>query len=79
MPVLHATMIDPEASVWVKDQRKNLYIVEEKLSTILEPFKTVTTLMSGERTPTLHQVVPCIMKLNIFMEIEEDPASIKKI
>ena len=85
MPALHATVIDPEATVRVKDQRKNLYTFEEqvlveKLSTILAPFKTATTLMSGERTPTLHQVVPCIMKLNRVMEIEEeDPASIKKI
>ena len=52
----------------------------EKLSTILEPFKTATTFMSGEWAPTLHQVVPCIMKLTIVLVIaEEDPALIKKI
>ena len=84
-PAVHATVIDPDASQLIKDLRKNLYGFKEEalvelICSILEPLKVATTLLSGQTLPTLHNVLPCVIKLNrILTPIEGQPGAVAKM
>ena len=85
-PAVHASVIDPYTSKHIKDLQENLYGFEEEalvelIWSILEHFKVATTLLSREKLSTLHNDLPCIIKLlnRILTTIQVEPGPVGKM
>ena len=86
MPALHAAVMDPAIGKRGQELKFKLYsfddqVVIDSLVTVLEPFKTATVLLSGEKNPTFHLVIPTLKKLEQCLRIlmDTDKPIIKKL
>lgn len=82
MAALHATAIDERSPNDIKNKLFNFQeqALVEATTKILQPFKKATVLLSADTVPTLHMVLPIIVKLESALEIgEDDPVSIQNL
>ena len=52
----------------------------ERLIMILDPFQKVTTIVSAEQGPTMHKIMPILVKIEMCMQVDnQDPPVIQKV
>jgi len=52
----------------------------ERLIMMLDPFQKVTTIVSAEQVPSMHKIMPIIVKIERCMQVDnEDPPVIQKV
>lgn len=77
-PAILATISDPNINKQAACTIKNCVfsfdeqLVVEKLVKILEPFLKATQSVCADRSPTLHKIVPMLMKLRILTTVSPD-------
>ena len=80
MPAVHATISDPDATQRVKSLRNQLLnfddqAIIERVCAVLKPFKTATTVVSGEYKPTTFYVLPLLQHLYNCLNIDSETAA----
>ena len=83
---LIAVITDPECSKSAAATIKTyLYSFEEQtlieqLAQVLEPYLNATKSVCADKYPTLHKILPIILKLSAYTEVkDEDPQAIKQV
>lgn len=77
-PAVMATISDPNINKQAASTLKNCVfsfdeqLVVEKLVTILEPFLKATKSVCADRSPTMHKIVPMLLKLDVLTNISPD-------
>ena len=76
-PVVHASVIDSDASKQIKDLRENLYGFKEEA--LVELIWSIWSLFKV--ATTLHNILPCIIKLlnRILTTIQVEPGPVGKM
>ncbi|XP_069105881.1 E3 SUMO-protein ligase ZBED1-like [Argopecten irradians] len=78
---LQATLLDKSLSKRASELQRNLYeemVIVGHLVEVLEGFKTATEMLSPEKTPSHHLILPVMKKLCQGILIEENDISIVK-
>jgi hypothetical protein len=84
-PAISAVAMDDTIPKVAKTKLRNFvfdtaeYSIVEKLVEILEPFEMATKSVTAEKCPTLHKVVPTIVKLLKAVEVKEDDPEVVKL
>ena len=73
---LHALAVDPSFKAGA-DLKTKLFDFSEQsridsVITVLKPFNLATVLLSAEKTPTLSLVLPCLLKMEQCLVVEEN-------